>query len=118
MNKSIDSAIKTRILKRSGKEYERKNVRGKIISNEIEQINTVIVEYGSKPASELFKIEEEQEHKEKESRQEKQEPVHEKENKNKEAQKSNDKEINKIKNEKQEEKQQQKQEHKEKEDNN
>ncbi len=118
MNKSIDSAIKTRILKRSGKEYERKNVRGKIISNEIEQINTVIVEYGSKPASELFKIEEEQEHKEKESRQEKQEPVHEKENKNKEAQKSNDKEINKIKNENQEEKQQQKQEHKEKEDNN
>lgn len=118
MNKSIDSSIKTRILKRSGKDYERKNVRGKIISNEIEQINTVIVEYGSKPVSELFKIEEKQEHKEKESNEEKQEPIHKKENKIQQAQEPNNKEINKSKNEKQEEKQHQKQEHKEKENNN
>ena len=58
MNKSIDSAIKTKILKRNKGKYQRKSVRGKIISNEIEQINTVIVEYGSKPINELFKIEE------------------------------------------------------------
>ena len=55
MDKSIDNAIKTKILKRLKKDYQRKLVRGKIISNDTEQINTVIIEYGSKPLDEIFK---------------------------------------------------------------
>ncbi len=58
MNKSIDSDMKVKILKRNPGKYRRQSVRGKIISNKIEQINSIIVEYGSKPINELFKIEE------------------------------------------------------------
>jgi len=58
MNKSVDSSMKVKILKRNPGKYRRQSVRGRIISNKIEQINSIIVEYGSKPINELFKIEE------------------------------------------------------------
>lgn len=60
MNKSITGSIKTKVLKRvamSGKkkgQYKRSTVRGGMISNDTELVNTIIVEYGEKPASELF----------------------------------------------------------------
>lgn len=60
LNKSIVGPLKTKVLRmvaRSGKrkgEYERKTVRGNTISNDTELVNTVIVEYGERPAAELF----------------------------------------------------------------
>lgn len=60
MDKSITGGIKTKVLKRvaySGKhkgQYKRSTVRGNLISADTELVNTVIVEYGDKPASELF----------------------------------------------------------------
>jgi len=60
LTKGISGAIKTSVLKRvarSGRKngiHKRSTVRGSMISNDTEQVNVVIVEYGSKPASELF----------------------------------------------------------------
>ena len=60
MNKSIVGPIKTKVLRviaRSGKnkgQKKRSTVRGSMIANDTELVNTVIVEYGSKPAAELF----------------------------------------------------------------
>ncbi len=60
MNKSIVGPIKTKVLKvvaRSGKnkgQKKRSTVRGSMIANDTELVNTVIVEYGSKPVAELF----------------------------------------------------------------
>ncbi len=44
---------------------KRKLVRGKVIAADTEQINTVIVQYGTKPVEELFKPKEGQEKSEK-----------------------------------------------------
>ena len=58
--KGIGGAIKTSVLRKvatSGRKngmHERLTVRGSTISAETVQVNTVIVEYGSTPASELF----------------------------------------------------------------
>ena len=60
LNGSISGSIKTRVLRRvsnSGKNkgiHERKMVRGNTISSDTELVNTVIVEYGEKPTSEIF----------------------------------------------------------------
>ena len=60
MDKSITGGIKTKVLKRiaySGKhngQYKRSTVRGNLVSADTELVNTVIVEYGDKPTSELF----------------------------------------------------------------
>jgi small subunit ribosomal protein S6e len=61
MHFSIGGSIKTKQLKRvanSGKlkgQYKRSTVRGNLISNDIALVNTIIVEYGDRPApSELF----------------------------------------------------------------
>jgi small subunit ribosomal protein S6e len=60
MDKSISGPIKTKVLKRvaySGKlkgQYRRSTVRGNTISADTELVNTVIVEYGATPASEIF----------------------------------------------------------------
>jgi len=60
MTKGIGGAIKTSVLKKiasSGRSmglHKRFTVRGSAISADTEQVNTVIVEYGSIPASELF----------------------------------------------------------------
>lgn len=60
MTKGIGGAIKTSVLKRiarSGRNngiHKRFTVRGSTVSSDTEQVNAVIVEYGSKPASELF----------------------------------------------------------------
>jgi small subunit ribosomal protein S6e len=60
MNRSITGAIKTKVLRKiakSGKkkgQHRRSTVRGNTITADIELVNTVIVEYGSKPANELF----------------------------------------------------------------
>ena len=60
LTKGIGGAIKTSVLKRvarSGRNngiHKRFTVRGSTISTDTEQVNAVIVEYGSKPASELF----------------------------------------------------------------
>lgn len=60
LNRSIKSAVKTKIFKKisvSGKrkgEYKRMTTRGSTITLDVEQLNTVIIEYGDKPASELF----------------------------------------------------------------
>ena len=60
LNSSIGGSIKTKVLRKvatSGKrkgEYERKTVRGNSISADTELVNMAIVEYGDKPASELF----------------------------------------------------------------
>ena len=64
MHKSIDSAVKKQILDRSSADYKRRIVRGKIISQDIEQVNAVIEAYGSKPLAELFKPEGEKKPKE------------------------------------------------------
>ena len=58
--KGIGGAIKTSVLRKvanSGREkgvHERLTVRGSTISADTVQVNTMIVEYGSKPVSELF----------------------------------------------------------------
>lgn len=60
LDKSITGALKTRVLRRvanSGKkkgQYRRSTVRGSMISNDTELVNTAIVEYGDKPVAELF----------------------------------------------------------------
>jgi small subunit ribosomal protein S6e len=60
LDRSISGAIKTKVLRRvanSGKlkgQYRRSTVRGNLISSDTELVNTVIVEYGEKPAAELF----------------------------------------------------------------
>lgn len=60
MDGSISGAIKTRVLKRvsrNGKlkgQYKRSTVRGNTVSSDTTLVNTVIVEYGDKPVSELF----------------------------------------------------------------
>ena len=61
MDKSITGGIKTKVLKRvaySGKhkgQFKRSTVRGNLISADTELVNAMIVEYGEKPASELFR---------------------------------------------------------------
>ena len=58
--KGIGGAIKTSVLRKvatSGRKngmHERLTVRGSTISSDTVQVNTVIVEYGSTPVSELF----------------------------------------------------------------
>jgi small subunit ribosomal protein S6e len=60
MNKTIGGSIKTkalRLVSKSGKkkgQYKRSTVRGNLVSTDTELVNTVIVEYGSKPTTELF----------------------------------------------------------------
>jgi small subunit ribosomal protein S6e len=60
MNRSITGPIKTKVLRmvaKSGRrkgQHERSTVRGNTITNDTELVNTIIVEYGSKPAAELF----------------------------------------------------------------
>ncbi len=60
MDGSISGGIKTRVLKRSGGhgklkgQYRRSTVRGNTVSSDTALVNTVIVEYGEKPVSELF----------------------------------------------------------------
>ncbi|MDE1871493.1 MAG: 30S ribosomal protein S6e [Candidatus Micrarchaeota archaeon] len=60
MNRSISGAIKTKILERAGRagkrkgQYRRRTVRGSMVSNDTELVNTVIVEYGDRPVAELF----------------------------------------------------------------
>jgi small subunit ribosomal protein S6e len=60
MNRSIVGPIKTRMLRvvaRSGRnkgQKRRSTVRGSAIANDTELVNTVIVEYGSRPVAELF----------------------------------------------------------------
>lgn len=60
MDRSISGSIKTkalRLVSASGKrkgQHRRSTVRGNTISADTEQVNLVIVEYGDKPASELF----------------------------------------------------------------
>jgi len=60
LNHSIGGSIKTKVLRKisvSGKKkgiYERKTVRGNTISSDTELVNVKIVEYGDKPAAELF----------------------------------------------------------------
>ena len=60
MNKSIVGPIKTKVLRvvawsgRNKGQKERRTVRGSMIANDTELVNTVIVEYGSKPTAELF----------------------------------------------------------------
>lgn len=69
MNRSINGAIKTKVLERvsmTGKskgQYRRHTVIGNTVSSEIELVNTVIIEYGDKPASELFPEKEKKEEK-------------------------------------------------------
>ena len=58
--KGINGAIKTSVLRKvatSGRKngiHERLTVRGSTISSDTVQVNTMIIEYGSKPVSELF----------------------------------------------------------------
>ncbi len=60
LHKSIQGTIKTHIFMRANKSgkskgiFTRNMVRGNTINQDVEQINTVIVEYGSKDPSELF----------------------------------------------------------------
>ncbi|MDE1869225.1 MAG: 30S ribosomal protein S6e [Candidatus Micrarchaeota archaeon] len=60
LTKGIQSANKTKVLRMiavSGKkkgQFRRTTVRGGIVSTDTAQINAVILEYGDKPASELF----------------------------------------------------------------
>ena len=59
LTKGIGGSIKTSALKKlsgpGGKGlYRRFTVRGSVISVDTEQVNTIIVEYGSTPASEIF----------------------------------------------------------------
>ncbi len=60
LHPSIQGSIKTHIFKRakrSGKSkgiFTRHMVRGNAVGGDVEQINTVIVEYGPKDPSELF----------------------------------------------------------------
>ncbi|MGD0729583.1 MAG: S6e family ribosomal protein [Candidatus Micrarchaeaceae archaeon] len=60
MDRSISGSIKTKALRlvaKSGQkkgQYKRSTVRGSMISNDTEQVNMVIVEYGDKPVTELF----------------------------------------------------------------
>lgn len=60
MDRSITGSIKTKVLRRvakSGKlkgQYKRSTVRGNTVTNDTELVNTIIVEYGDKPAAELF----------------------------------------------------------------
>jgi small subunit ribosomal protein S6e len=60
LHKSIQGSIKTHIFKRanrSGKSkgiFTRNMIRGNTINQDVEQLNTVIVEYGSKDPSEIF----------------------------------------------------------------
>ena len=60
LNKSIVGPLKAKVLRvvaRSGRnkgQKKRSTVRGNTISNDTELVNTIIVEYGSKPAAELF----------------------------------------------------------------
>ena len=60
MTKGIQSATKTKVLRMiavSGKnkgQFRRTTVRGNVVTTDTAQINAVILEYGDKPASELF----------------------------------------------------------------
>lgn len=60
MDRSVESMLKTKVLKRVSKfgemkgQYKRKTVHGGVISEDIAQVNAVITEYGDKPATELF----------------------------------------------------------------
>jgi small subunit ribosomal protein S6e len=60
LDRSITGAIKTKVLKRistTGRhkgQYRRSTVRGGMISNDTALVNTIIVEYGEKPVTELF----------------------------------------------------------------
>ncbi len=56
LRKSIQGSIKTKVLRRTGAiaKKRRTSVRGSTIASDTAQINAVIVEYGTKPVSELF----------------------------------------------------------------
>lgn len=60
LTKGIIGSLKTTVLKtgaRSGRhkgEYRRMTVRGDTITQDTEQVNAIIVEYGEKPVAELF----------------------------------------------------------------
>ncbi|MGC8548029.1 MAG: S6e family ribosomal protein [Candidatus Micrarchaeia archaeon] len=56
-SKSIDASRKVYAFISKGKKgiRARRLLRGRVISQDTEQINTVIVEYGTKPVEELFK---------------------------------------------------------------
>ncbi|MGI0100460.1 MAG: S6e family ribosomal protein [Candidatus Micrarchaeaceae archaeon] len=60
MDRSIGGGIKTKALRQvssSGRlkgQHKRITVRGNTVSEDTELVNTVIVEYGEKPASEIF----------------------------------------------------------------
>lgn len=60
MESSVSGSIKTKVLRKvanSGKrkgQYKRSTVRGNLITNDTVLVNAVIVEYGDKPAAELF----------------------------------------------------------------
>ncbi len=60
MDASIAGSGKTKVLRRismTGRnkgQYERKTVRGSTISSDTELVNAVVVEYGEKPAGEIF----------------------------------------------------------------
>ncbi|MGC8571799.1 MAG: S6e family ribosomal protein [Candidatus Micrarchaeia archaeon] len=58
LNKSISGTVKTKVLRKQGKNknaiYRRRIERGNIIASDTEQVNTVIVEYGDKPVESIF----------------------------------------------------------------
>lgn len=55
---SINGTVKTRVMRKSSNKknavVKRMIMRGNVISTDIEQINTIIVEYGDKPVDSIF----------------------------------------------------------------